>query len=446
VNSARKEPPYFDNKDNALYLPIIGTAPAVTSPNELQLPTFKIKPKNYLQLVLDPSVVLADYLAFSLSSQRGREMLDSVCSGSVMPTISKKSLLLGVAGIPSMEAQLGMVDAAARIRALQTELTELSSKLQQSPSNLEEVVGSLSGRFKADDFENWLASLPFPLASILWVYHAKKTSSEGKARQLLYFFEALSSFYATTFLSGIRSDQDVFNAFKKKLGSVLPPDGLREASIGKWIRIVEIAVSEVEKIRSSGCSAEQQEDFKRLFKVSHLETLSQIFARNVVEVLQDANTRRNEWQGHGGLSSEPEWHRRLQYLEGLLLRFRESVGRGWDRYRLIRPGTCEFSDGTFSYKAQVLMGDRMIFKTESVELQEALDSKKLYLVEKRGGRGMEVLPFVKVLSSPASEENACYFFNRVTTDGVKVVSYHFEQASEQTDEFRDIINVLNELA
>jgi hypothetical protein len=92
------------------------------------------------------------------------------------------------------------------------------------------------------------------------------------------------------------------------------------------------------------------------------------------------------------------------------------------------------------------MGDRMIFKSETLDLQEALDSKKLYMVERRGNRGLELLPFVKVLSSPASEENACYFFNRVTSDGVKVVSYHFEQASEQTDEFKDIVNVLNELS
>jgi hypothetical protein len=445
VNAANKEEPFFENKDNSLYLPILGVAPAVTSPNNLALPNFKIKPKNYLQLVLDPSIILADYLALTLNSPRGKQLRQSLCSGSTIPMISKRSLAVGIAAIPPLKVQLGIVETETKIRALQTELSELSSKLHQSPASLDEVVASLTGRFKEDDFENWLASLPFPLASILWVYHAKKTTSEGKARQLLYFFEALSSFYATIFISGIHGDQEMFTAFKEKLSSVLPPDGLREATIGKWIRIVELAVSSIDKISRSG-DDEQRAKLCRLFGVTHLETLCDIFTSNVVDVLQDANTRRNEWQGHGGLSGESEWRRRQQYLEGLLLRFRESVGRGWDRYRLIRPGTCEFSDGSFIYQAQILMGDRMIFKSETLDLQEALDSKKLYLVERRGNRGLELLPFVKVLSSPASEENACYFFNRVTSDGVKVVSYHFEQASEQTDEFKDIVNVLNELS
>ena len=53
-----------------------------------------------------------------------------------------------------------------------------------------------------------------------------------------------------------------------------------------------------------------------------------------------------------------------------------------------------------------------------------------------------MLPFVKVLASPDTAINACYFFNRREADGFKFVSYHFEDKDSVTDAFPDMEEAL----
>mgnify|MGYP000933582170 FL=1 len=56
-----------------------------------------------------------------------------------------------------------------------------------------------------EDIGNWIETLPFPLASILYAYDAEG-EDEKKIRYLLHFFEALSEFNVTILLSAISQD------------------------------------------------------------------------------------------------------------------------------------------------------------------------------------------------------------------------------------------------
>ena len=54
----------------------------------------------------------------------------------------------------------------------------------------------------------------------------------------------------------------------------------------------------------------------------------------------------------------------------------------------------------------------------------------LYLKAQDERIALALLPLIKVMPSPRSAENACYFYNRQERDGVHFVSYHFEKEAE----------------
>ena len=77
-----------------------------------------------------------------------------------------------------------------------------------------------------------------------------------------------------------------------------------------------------------------------------------------------------------------------------------------------------------------------------------LDVERLYLASGNAGRPLLLLPLMQVGPSPASAKNACYFFNRVETDGARFVSYHFVDQPELKDpseDTREAIRFLTEV-
>lgn len=63
--------------------------------------------------------------------------------------------------------------------------------------------------FNEVKFEQWIESLPFPLASILWSCIVD-SNSERKVRYLIHFFEALSEFNVTLMVSALSSDLEFY--------------------------------------------------------------------------------------------------------------------------------------------------------------------------------------------------------------------------------------------
>ena len=60
-----------------------------------------------------------------------------------------------------------------------------------------------------DKLEDWIETLPFPLSSILWHYHATKDNGK-KIEHLFHFFEALSEFFSMIMLSALVKNQDFY--------------------------------------------------------------------------------------------------------------------------------------------------------------------------------------------------------------------------------------------
>jgi hypothetical protein len=47
------------------------------------------------------------------------------------------------------------------------------------------------------------------------------------------------------------------------------------------------------------------------------------------------------------------------------------------------------------------------------------------------------------MESPTTEQNACYFYNRVERDGVRWISYHFENESEIVKPDDEVLQALS---
>jgi len=58
---------------------------------------------------------------------------------------------------------------------------------------------------------------------------------------------------------------------------------------------------------------------------------------------------------------------------------------------------------------------------------------------------LELCPLLRIMPSPQSEENACYFYNRREDGKARFVSYHFDADSEVLIDAPDTLAFLDEL-
>jgi len=117
----------------------------------------------------------------------------------------------------------------------------------------------------------------------------------------------------------------------------------------------------------------------------------------------------------------------------------------WDSFQLVLPGLMTFTDGSFVCSAQRLVGTRTPFASVTLQTAEPLDSQRMYFAAEGSRIALPMMPFVKVLASPDTAINACYFFNRREAHGFKFVSYHFEDKDSVTEAFPGMEEALADL-
>jgi hypothetical protein len=84
------------------------------------------------------------------------------------------------------------------------------------------------------------------------------------------------------------------------------------------------------------------------------------------------------------------------------------------------------------------MGPRVPFEVVERRTSIPLETGALYLLPKYEARALRLIPFIKIMPSPKTAQNACYFYNRQQKDKkLRFVSYHFEQEAEVIDDFAD---------
>jgi hypothetical protein len=427
----------FPERANAVFLPLLGTSRAVVDINE-----GTIKPHNYVQLVFRDEIGDARYIAGFLNTPLGRTLRDSWRRGATIPKISKASLQEAEIYLPSRDIQTQTLESATTLTNAAAHIRELEQNLWSKPREAAKIRVAVRSLERKDSLPEWLDHLPFPLASILWAYHAGGSDPKAQYEHLLHFFEALAEFMATVLLSGFTSRQEVYEQNRQGLAKALENarSSFAAGTFGTWNTVLGYLSKRARTMMNESTTA--RGFCTSLFSCDSTVTLEMLFSASLLNVLQDANASRNRWTGHGGIVSENEAKIRSTSLEANLAVVRDVFREGWDSFELVQPRSCRVKSGMFENEVFLLMGPRTPFQIVDRKTTIPLETGGLYLLAEYESRALRLLPLVRIMPAPKTAQNACYFYSRRKGEKVRFVSYHFEQEAELIDEFRDTVEAI----
>lgn len=412
----------FEEHPNCVYLPIIGTSPAINS-----LADISIKPHNYIQLVLDKEQCDSNYLISYLNAPIGRKLRSAITSGIFIPKISLTSIQKMRVHIPSPERQLEIASVNRAITDVTTNLNSLSRQLWEKPRSLPEIKRSLKPLLRENDLILWMETLPFPIGSILWRYEAAAGTKE-KVEALFHFYEGLAQFIATILLSFICSDTEYFKENASKFFDGGESKWRLHPSFGNWIILGERISKDTRRQLST---IEEREKCLQRFEPFDEEYLQLFTDKKLFAELKTASEYRNDWKGHGGVVGPEQASKLLELLRINLSAIRECFSDRFEQVQLIRPLSSKYSeDGTYTYQVHSITGRTGTFKELTVETIKPMAENSLYLLKAESFLPIKLLPFIKMLESPKTQQNACYFYNRLEGKEFRWISYHFEKEAE----------------
>jgi hypothetical protein len=419
----------FVDAANDLYLPLVGRFEAVLHPDALTAKSGKVA-----RLVINSELADARFVAASLNNEIGRLFIATVSPpAGVLKLISSEMLLQGTFYLPTIQVQNQALEAMSRVHALRAALDEIESSMWANPSHVEKNIQQLRRVNHEDSLESWLEGLPFPLASILWRYRASNGSTKDKNEILLHFFEAVAEFWATIYLSVAKSDRAFWADHVSLLAETVERGKLSfdRATFGLWKCVIELLSTKFRKLLN-----DDADRCMAMFRTNSSDVLEMLFDRQILTVLQTSNSIRNN-RAHGGVASVRDIEMAHTQLTDLMQTCRSVMGMIWERYELVQPGECRFVGGQFGYKVRRVMGTRTPFATVERKTIECMEDGVLHLLDPDGERALKLLAFIRVMPSPKTEANACYFYNRKQASTQKFVSYHFEADSEIEEFYAD---------
>jgi hypothetical protein len=388
----------------------------------------------------------AEFVAGLLNSSFGQLWRDSIRTGETIPRIGQGMLEASTIYLPppkSRELQGRVIATQHAISRLRSELSELEQQLWRKPGTVEKIESSLKAVNREERLEEWIDTLPFPLASILWVCLTQGGSENDRKTRMVQFFEALVEFLAIIHLSAFSAHPTLWPEIKRKLGVTLKEGNFafRFATFGLWTRVCESLFAELRRLQNS-----EEEVCFEVFKTRSRDVLEMISSKQLVSIFQTTNKIRNQKTGHTGFIGGAGDREVNEQLLQLIAKVRDIFGTTWESYELLLPGESRFKSGSFRYSVRRIMGTRTPFAIDNVEVAEAMEDGHLHFKSPDEKRGLRLLPLVKIMPSPKTEENACYFYNRMQGDDIRVVSYHFDKEAEKTEAFPGIAEAISILS
>lgn len=241
----------------------------------------------------------------------------------------------------------------------------------------------------------------------------------------------MSEFHAMILLSGFAARSDFREKIKPDFLRALAGGrlSLERATFGTWKCLVEFLGGRLRKLLK-----EDEDEALRLLQTRNAELAEALAHKGLAEVLNQSVMIRNA-HAHGGIVSSEEALRRHSKLNQLVEAYREIIGISWSGTNLVLPGSIRLTKGTYVCRVQQVMGTRHPFQTTEISTSEPLEENELYLKSIGVSRCLRLLPFVRIMPSPRTEQNACYFYNKVEKDKLKFQSYHFVSEPEVFDRF-----------
>jgi len=329
--------------------------------------------------------------------------------------------------IPSLKLQPIALDVDQQLNTLQSEIENLRIALWSDPSKADSVKISLAKINHSDSIDEWINTLPFPLSSALVSVFAVSDPKDQYER-LFHFFEATATFIATVHLSAIDHKPDMAIDLKSALSGYVDQISKR-ASFGNWVNIATKAAAE---LRSLMQNVEGHQLCQTLYATSNTRTVETLASKEISRILEKAVSRRNDWSGHTGIVNRPEAEKRLEQLLKLLSELKAALGSIWCEYQLLLPGSMEMTeDGRYEVDAGRATGPMYQFSRIPVSLTKGVVANQFQLWDEYETESLPLLQFVRMLPSTDLSDNACYFYDRTDTKGIRMVSHHYEPESEQ---------------
>jgi hypothetical protein len=121
----------FNEEKNSTYFPLIGTQPVVAEINET-----KIKHQNYVQIVCNPEIINASYLAAFLNSALGNLIRDSLSAkASFIPRLTKADITEISVGIPDLKIQKDIIDSIKKLKTIREKISLFEDNFSINPIN-----------------------------------------------------------------------------------------------------------------------------------------------------------------------------------------------------------------------------------------------------------------------------------------------------------------------
>lgn len=392
----------------------------------------------YTCFELDTDKAHAQYLLRWLESELGRTALRAAGASSFagLTRIHPATMERLTCYLPPVHEQREVLEALRHLERVRAEVQELESSCWTGSYSSGELLHRAQIVNQEDRYEDWVESLPYPLASILWRHKVSGGDPRIRFGILLHFFEALAEFLATVHLSAFTSHEPTWRVQQGELLNVLKQQSLtlERATFGTWKAVVEsLSANARRKLQNE----EQAPLVHEMYATYHTQWLQTLCESRIATILSKANGIRNTYSGHGGAIGEAQADEIEQELLLLVEQVRAVFGRGWQRYELVQADKMIYADGRFTFQVPRLMGTRNQFERVERTTLNPLDNGRLYLLVDGASHGLKLLPFVRVMASPSKVANACYFYNRAERDGQRFVSYHFEEEAEVVDRFDD---------
>ena len=281
---------------NGVYLRLAGHPAAMADP--ASLPRSAVRDLVYLSI--DSKVADARYLVHWFNqSQVGQATLASVRRGGVVGRLDLTALLKVNLYLPSLDEQRDFLRGIEHLNQVRAEALELESALWSCTEKADVVVQKILTINQEDRYEDWIETLPFPLASILWRHRAGEGSTREQYEVLLHFFEATAAFVATIHLSAFMADDALWSDAAHGLRETLTKQNLslERATFGAWKLTVEYLSGRCRKLLAD---EEGMATCTRLYGTANSSHIAMICSPEMLSALQQANNLRNIKLGHGG--------------------------------------------------------------------------------------------------------------------------------------------------
>ena len=417
----------FSKDFNSIFVHI-GDFPVEDSFSELERDA-----KYYIQIVLDQEKAIAKFVAKFLNTNLGRKILRPWYSSGM----KKPELLSCKIYLPPIAKQREFVNLYYKINNILMRLENLEFELWDQPKKFKKIENIIERMNYDNEFKNWIEiwieAMPFPLASILWLY-VSDTIIEHKIDHLFHFFEALSEFNSMLILSAFNMDDSFYHKECSKWieKSTEFRNWFYKPTFGNWNYLGRKLSS---TLRSYLNDDEKKNYYINLFRLSE-EFLKMISDKKMYNILEKVLKWRN-FKSHSGIIDKEELDRIILNLENSLSKIQNIIGIHYKNVSLIKPGPNIFKAGIFYHEIKKLTGVITPFKIlDNFESLEPMDVEKLYFIDTQIKKPLEIkFPFIKILDSPKEAENICYFFNGIEKEKFQFTSYHhrFESNKELID-------------